>query len=319
MFSGDAIVFTRVVNYNFEDPNFVNRFSQDLFRTHEYLKRIFPDILIEDVNFINVLPQHAIDIIEDNKEENLHFTNYTPYQAANKAKLANIVSQDSSFCDVIIASAFANSRKKVLKFTTPRIRLLERLYMTTKILFAINVILPLVFISFLIYLFFYDLKIDRELTDSIKKKAAVEEKFNEVRSSILDDDKIGSSQIDKIIDFGKVDEVLAKNEIDIFQFFTKLSLMGKHGVIVNSFSYNLSGYDPKSSRSNRLQFKFIVTGKIEIKSGNVEELFGNFDNLVADTKKEFKDYNVKYADLPTDIDFSKEYYEFPINLEITSR
>ncbi len=57
VFSGSSIVFTRVVNYNFEELNFVEKYSQDIYSTFEYLKRLYIDLSIQEFEVINILSE----------------------------------------------------------------------------------------------------------------------------------------------------------------------------------------------------------------------------------------------------------------------
>ena len=319
VFLNNMIIFTRVVNYDFSDKRFAERFAQDIFRTNEYLKRIFPNIKIEDINFINILPQDIIDKIEANKDSDLKFYNLTPYQAAVTAKCSGLVSKNSNFADILIAHTFARARAKILKFTTPKIKSLQKLYIASRLLFIVNVILPLAIAGSATHLVFYNKSIESQMTQLMQKKLSTEKSYKKIKSSILSEEEIANLPIDKIMDFGKINEALINNEIDIFAIFNKLKLIKKHEVIANNFSYRIVDYDPKAQQFPIPKIAFSVFGTINIKSGDINELFQKFDGLVSDTKKTFEDYKSDYSDLPRDLDFSKKYYSFPISLKIESR
>ena len=73
VFSNSSIVFTRVVNYNFEELNFVEKYSQDVYSTFEYLKRLYIDLSIQEFEVINILPEKASNEIMRTKNIELKY------------------------------------------------------------------------------------------------------------------------------------------------------------------------------------------------------------------------------------------------------
>ena len=87
VFSESGIVFTRVVNYNFDEVNFVEKYSQDIYSTFEYLKRLYIDLSIQEFEVINILPEKASIEIMRTKNIELNIRNYTVQGSADLLKI----------------------------------------------------------------------------------------------------------------------------------------------------------------------------------------------------------------------------------------
>ncbi|MFT6077157.1 MAG: hypothetical protein ACJATU_000351, partial [Rickettsiales bacterium] len=133
------------------------------------------------------------------------------------------------------------------------------------------------------------------------------------KSDIKNEEK--SALADAIINFGRIDEILSKNSDNINSVYNQLIFIKSYSVAINSFSYQLTNYKPKLSK-NKTKEIFIVGGVLSDESGDIEALFRKFDNLTLNTKKQFPEDKIKYSELSKDVDFSKKYYSFPINLSI---
>jgi len=167
-------------------------------------------------------------------------------------------------------------------------------------------------------IFIYGYFSDKQMMEVMKKKDISEKMFKKVKSSAFDDDDSGSLPIDEVMDFGRINDALGKGGIDIFDVYKKLKLSAASGAVIKSFIYGISGYNPKNPATIPPP-KFNINGAINTPSGDVEDLFKQYDGLLLATKNAFPNYNVTYSELPKDIDFSKKYYNFSYDLTITGR
>ena len=67
-----------------------------------------------------------------------------------------------------------------------------------------------------------------------------------------------------------------------------------------------------------MSYKIALNGEISNRSGDIEDLFTEFDGLTSQLKKTFDKSKLTYSELPRNIDFTKKYYNFPIDFSITS-
>src|SRR3990167_11164303 len=140
VFSEQGIVFTRVVNYDFAQENFLEKYEQDIYSTFEYLKRLFPDLSMAELDIINVFPDEILTKIKTINNIELNFINYTPNKIAVEIGYPKLLPQNSNFCDLLISKIFALD-KKILKFTTPKITFLEKFFTVLKSSYYLNLLL----------------------------------------------------------------------------------------------------------------------------------------------------------------------------------
>jgi hypothetical protein len=318
VFSKNSIIFTRVVNYDFNNPNFSHQFEQDIFRANEYLKMIFPKLRAQDVVGVNILSEELIKKINKSQGRELNFINYTPNGIAKKFGLTNATSSiKSNFSDVIIANFFVNRKKKVLKFTNPKTSFLGNLYLLLNSCLVINALLTLFIAGSLIKSLFINYHNDEKLIKLRKYRSALQEKIQTINNAALEGE-VGvqdSNLANEIIDFGKIDEVLGNNRVNINPIFSRLSFLHNYSAIASSFSFQLIGYNPKNSTLSK-KFSFSVEGSVDEKDGDVEKLLRKFDTLSMETEKTFSEYKVNFSEVPKGIDFSKKYYSFPFTVVI---
>jgi hypothetical protein len=71
------------------------------------------------------------------------------------------------------------------------------------------------------------------------------------------------------------------------------------------------------SPSKNTSYKINFNGDLFNKSGDIEDLFREFDILTNEVKRNMEKQKVSYAELPRNIDFNKKYYNFPIDFSVT--
>lgn len=321
VFSEDEIIFTRIINYDFNDPDFLEKYEKDIYSTLEYLKRPFPDLNIKDLDIVNIFPEEILGKISKINNIDFNLINYTPYQAASEAGFGNSIPQNSSYSDLLISKSFSLAKKKVLKFTTPKISTLEKLFWIARSTYFLNLLL-MMFITFFCMstIFIYNKLEDQKLVVKIESEAA-KQSLARIKNTVLDGEIFTDSSetidLDKILDIGKTHEVLDSLGTDIFDIYFKLGFIKQHGVKLKSFNYNLSNFTPKAPAKNAI-YRATISGEIANKNGDIENLFTEFDGLTVEMKKTFDKKNIKYTELPRSIDFTKKYYTFPIDFTISN-
>lgn len=323
VFSDQGIVFTRLVDYNFSQENFLERYEQDLYSTFEYLKRLFPDITISELSIINILPPEVIESIKKINSPNLAFTNYTPYEAAVKAGLPKLLPNNSSSCDILISRVFANGQK-ILKFSTPKISYFDKFFITLKASYFFIAFFALTASLVMILSIFSQSGLRESINSAKNQKITALQEFAKVQQSALEGSKINQTDngeeidIERVSDLGKLNQTLGSNHADFIEFYNNLKFIKNYNVKLAKFSYSLNGFNNKLPSANN-NYTFSLRGEISNKSGDIEDLFSEFDGLVAKTKERFDKNRVSYTDLPRDIDFNKKYHQFPIDFIISKQ
>jgi hypothetical protein len=154
-------------------------------------------------------------------------------------------------------------------------------------------------------------------------KNALKEKLEDVNSNQLDaeddgQDKIAESKItiEKIIDIGKLYEALGVEPYHHMEIYKKLEMLNKFDVNITGFLYEKPMLEQKNPRKVD-NYNLAFYGTLFNKTGDVEELFKNFDDFTQNVKKEFADFEITNRELPRDIDFSRKYYEAQIQFKVT--
>ena len=320
VFSGSSIVFTRVVNYNFEELNFVEKYSQDIYSTFEYLKRLYIDLSIQEFEVINILSEKAYSEIMRTKNIELNITNYTVQDSVDLLKIKYLKIEDDFF-DLLINDVFVKS-KKILKFSNQRIKTTETLYFILKSSYVLNIIflISFIFVAFLVFVTNESIskKIDKAQDQKIKA-------FNEFgimkKTSLQGTYQEGDKEvsIERVGDMGRVDEGLSNLDHDFIKTYSLMSFSKDFNIKFSSFSYGLVSFNSHNSTNSSTQKQLILVGKLFNKSGDIENLFTEFDKFVVQMKKTLIDYEVNYNDLPRNIDFNQKYYDFPVEFRIVSK
>ena len=154
VFSERGLIFTRVVTYDFKQKDFLEKYEQDIYSTFEYLKRLFPDLLMSELDIVNVFPDETLEMIKGLHNVELNPINYNPSQLALEAGQGKVLSLDSHFCDLLISKIFSE-KKKILKFSTPKINVLDKFFLILKLSKYLNMaLIALICAAILTSLFF---------------------------------------------------------------------------------------------------------------------------------------------------------------------
>lgn len=321
VFSEHGIIFTRVVNYNFDEPDFLEKYEQDIHSTFEYLKRLFPDLHISELDIINIFSPDILAKLDKISNIDFHFVNYTPYQAAVGSGYNNLIAKDSSFCDLLISKIFANNKKKLLKFTTVKIGMLEKLFLLIRSSYYLNLLLLIVIGAICLFAINSQNIIEEDRSMAEIDRLNASQSLTRVKNAALDGELFTDANeaidIDRILDAGKLHEAIGSVGINVSELYIKLRFVKEYGVKLNNFSYSLLNFSYKSPYSN-VNYKVAFNGEISNRSGDIEDLFTEFDGLTSEFRKTFDKNKVTYSELPRNIDFTKKYYNFPIDFSITN-
>lgn len=321
VFSDHGTIFTRLVSYDVTREDFISSYEQDIYSTYEYLKRSFTNIEISDISIINIVSQEIIDKLDKLTNDSFLIQNLTPFEASKKLGIKRTISSDNSYCDLLLSRLFVKS-KKILQFKTPKITSTKRFFSLYKLSYYFNLFLIIFF--FVEILANIDLRIqyEKQFDDLEVEKFKVYEELNRMQNNVLNIEGDQADQafvdIEKSIESGKIDEALAKKNEQLFNEINNISFVKKHNLILDRISYSQQGYNSLSPNA-KTNYTMLLYGKMINVSGNIDDLFKEFDDLTNEGDLIFKNNKVIYSKLPRDIDFNKKYYDFPINFTISSK
>jgi hypothetical protein len=320
VFSESGIVFTRVVNYNFDEVNFVEKYSQDVYSTFEYLKRLYIDLSIQEFEVINILPEKASIEIMRTKNIELNIRNYTVQGSADLLKIKYLKIEDDYF-DLLMNDIFVKS-KKILKFSNQRIKSAENLYLILKSSYFLNALFLISFIFVAVLVFITNESISEKIDKAQDQKIIALNEFGKIKKSSLQgtyQEGVKEVSIERVGDMGRVEQGLGNFEHDFVKTYSLMNFSRDFDIKFNSFSYGLSSFNSHSSDNKNAERQLTLVGKLYNKSGDIENLFTEFDKFVVQMKKSLVDYDIKYNELPRNIDFNQKYYDFPVEFRIISK
>ena len=320
VFSSQGIVFTRVVNYDFDQPDFLEKYEHDLYSTFEYLKRISPNLMMSELDIVNIFSDKVLSILSKLNNPELNFVNYTPSAAAAKIGVAAAVDSDSSFCDFLISKVFSK-RRKILRFTTPKILVLEKFFLTIKSFYYLNLILLVLIIATGVATIISQDKIAQSVEVVEAERYSVNQELAKLKKLAFEGARISNEDqivtAERVIDFGKIDEVLNFKKNGFIDYYTRLKPLKESGVKIGLFSYSLSNFNSKSPSLNQnCQVSF--SGELSNSTGDIDDLFRKFDALTGTIKKTLAPDQVKYDELPRSLDFTTKYLTYPVSFTINS-
>ena len=318
IFSEQGIIFTRSVYYDFAAKDFLEKYEQDIYSTFEYLKRLIPDIRILEIDIVNIFSKEVLNKIQTISSGELNFLFYTPFEAAVKAGYKKLLPENASYCDLLISKIFANS-KKILKFSTPKILVLEKFFLSLRITYFLNAALSAsLFLSVIVVFLFGDKTTDLLFSAESSRLNAMRE-FSNIKLPKSNEAGLTENgnavDIERVIDMGKIDETMNGVGTDITKFYTNLRYLKTSDVKLFSFIYSLQDFDYKNPATARYLISF--KGDLGNKSGDIDDLFKGFDSLAAKTKKNFSKETVRYTEIPRNIDFVQKYYTFPVEFTVS--
>jgi hypothetical protein len=310
--NNDILIFTRLLNKDSMKLNFGEKLKNDVLRTCEYLKRFSTSFKMKDLMVITITDKETKEKLKNIKIQNVNFVKFTPYEVAKKFNLSDdVISTETKFFDILISSIFIKG-KKVLKFFDADIYKLNQLFFVYT--FLKNAFL---FLTLLIGLII-GLRIYYKANFEIRNETIVQDIAN--KTKILQAKKeeefgLESESVEEIMDIGTISQIIQDSKKDPFNSLAKFyNVQGNLSVAYN-IRWGLVNFDFENLNK---KFKYNVNYEVILlnKSGNIDDLFKKFDLFVKKLSEVFPKNKVTYSKLPSNIDFNKKYYSFPIKVNI---
>lgn len=321
VFSGENIVFTRVVNYNITDENFAEKYIQDIYSTFEYLKRMFIELTIDKFQIINIFPDSAFQKILALGNKEIQQINHTPTQAQEMIGAKNIKIETEDRFDLLIIMAFLKE-KPILKFTTHKIKELENSYLQFKSILITNIAMLAILIFGLLFLFFSNKNIIEDIETAENEKITLSKTLSLARKTAIEGASLeGEKQdisIEIIGDTGKVEEILGEFQPNFSETYASLSF-AKDITEITSFKYRVTDFNSKSPNKGAKK-EMVFNGILFNRSGTIDDLFIEFDNFInKKLKSTLTNFDVKYTEINRNIDFNAKFYEQPIEFTLLEK
>lgn len=320
IFHNHQILFTRLLDYDANDKNFIKKYEKDLYASYEYLKRIYPDISIDHFKIMNIFPDETLSQIKNMKNIEFNIQSFSPFQISEKFNDKYKLSKSSKNSDLLFTRSIFLSKKFLLSFFTPYIIRGKKIYMIMRLSYFAN-LLALLAIGLFTYISITKLKKSVEITSvvKIKKAKAINElsltnKKIKIFEAQIKQDLTPEYSANEIIEISEVFNTLKYKDITPFKEYSKLGFVSSIGVKITTFSYNVRNFN--RDNPNNIKHNILLTGKILNKSGNVDDIFISYDKVKSKFMKEFEGYRVTISELPKNINLAEKYYDFDIKINI---
>jgi len=320
VFSQQGMIFTRVVDYNFENGGDLEKYEHDIYSTFEYLKRLHSDLKISEFEVINILAKNDLDKITKISNVELNFVNYTPNEVAQEIGYGDLLPNDSAYLDLVISKCFYENKKKVLRFSLPKIEFFHKFFLGLKSTYYANLTLLATISIFSILTVFEQEKSSASIANSEMKKISFTEDLAKLNRINIDDLENSEEQIsaERIVDFGKNEETFYSAQQGFIGIYDRLKFIRENNVRIAKISYQIFNKDAKNTQTLK-NFTLKFNGEIKNSSGDIENLFQDFDSLTSQVASNFKNKTIKHSELPRNIDFSKKYYSLPVDFTISNK
>lgn len=320
IFHNNQILFSRLLDYNIDDASFIRKYEKDLYASYEYLKRIYPEISINNFKIFNIFSDDVIQKITQMKNIEFHIKSLSPFQISQKFNDETNLNQKSRNSDLVFTRSLYKSKKFLLRFYTPYIEKGKKIYLAMRMSYFAN-LLALLAIGLFTYVSVNKLKKSVEATSVVKiKKANAINELSLTNKKIKLFEKEISENIapgysgNEIIDVSKIFEVLKYKDIPPFTEYSRLGFVSSLELKITTFSYNIKNY--RQGNPGKTKYSLVITGKILNQSGNVDDIFMTYDKIKSNFIKNFKGYKVDVSELPKNINLAEKYYDFDIKINI---
>jgi len=318
VFNEQGIIFTRVVNYNFSNADFIEKFEQDIYSTFEYLKRLYRDVALNELDIVNIMPDDIIEILKSSANPELNYININPSSIAKEIGNHKIVPSNCSNCDLLISNVFANS-KKFLKFTNDKIKKLEDFFVISISIYYANAI-AIFFIVIAIFgnVFSYHSG-EKKIEQFDSERLSASNELSRIKKTFLSETKENIDAItdspERIDDLGKMQEIFGSITDKNIEFYTNLKFIKNYSVKLNKFSISAGAINSKIP-TQIPSYQISFAGDLINESGDIDDLFASFDELNSAVRKEYDGNEIKTQEMARDMDFTKKYPSYPVTFNI---
>ena len=317
VFNEQGILFTRVVNYDL-NQDFIEKYEQDIYSTFEYIKRLYRDIQLNEIDIVNVFEDKVIDILKNTSNVELNYINFNPIQLCKEIGNDKMLPNNITNCDLIIANSFVNS-KKILKFSNEKIKKLEDFFLISiSIYYANSVMILLIILSIITNIYFHQSS-EKKIEEFENYRSLASDELSRIKKSFLAETQENIETIvdtpDRIDDLGKMQEIFNNITNKNIEMYNKLKFLKSYNVVLDRFV--LTGGSINNKIPSQIpSYQISISGNLVNQTGDIDELFGLFDDLNSAVIKEYEGNEVKGKEMARDMDFTKKYYTYPINFEI---
>ncbi|HSQ97970.1 MAG TPA: hypothetical protein VLL98_04600 [Rickettsiales bacterium] len=313
------LAFTRLIsvevsNNETNHGDLSEHIKNDIIRTSEYIRRFDSNFTFDNLAIITSIPDEEKVRVKDLKVEDAKVFSFSPYEIAKALKIEKGFDRDEIFTDQILGFFIMNNKN--------RVRLGNKI---------INTIFNLTIFSYIFKKFIWLFFLICIITGIIV--GIMDFKYNTIISSLtkqLIDNKeilqnkskqefgMETKDVDKIIDIGSVKDVIDTNFKNPKKSFEKFYLAEDDAGLVYELKWVMNNFEYENI-SNKMNIKITYNMSLLNSEGDVNKLLLKYKELNARLKNIYKSDLIFIDIMPTNMDFNKNYFTYPIKIEVIEK
>ena len=297
VFKNGRLIFTRLSQTieGATEEVLAGGIEQEVQNTIEYLKRLSYDPKSILHIYVIIAPEVKDHITNVNLGDNVFFHALSPFEAANLLEIKQAVLSADKYGDIVLATAFSQNKKPILRLTTDYIRKLDKFYLISKLIKSLTVLIGLSLIILSIICTYNWLNTRSNISD-LKDKLVR-------KSSVLSAAKESASKLPA--DLNDASDLLLianslnqphKSPIDIAK---KLQNINSNSIYITDLSWETDANIKVIDINNTSRTKINISINIEAtnNANNWNVFVENVEKYFLDIEKEFPNFKVEHDNL----------------------
>jgi hypothetical protein len=313
VFCKNKLLFTRILDLESDDKEqFIRNFSETKLRTTEYLKRFLKNFDEKKMNVFTITSKEKKDILSMVNDVRVKHYSLREFGAILGEK--NIDKYQQDYGDILLQRLIMKN-KKTISFSNAEMKSVRMFSLTLSLLQAVRNLAVAILPIFIVISFVSLAKIKTEL---FKVQKTLEDETLELDKKRKDEFGENTKNADEITKIASFYYNLKLNQTNPFNFIVKFAENSHDLILVNEFVWNKNEY-VKHDFTKRYKSTYNINCVLANKSGKVDDLFKMHDNYSKKIKGAFSGYDVIVSNLPKNINFSTNYYYYPLKIDFMER
>jgi hypothetical protein len=313
VFCKNKLLFTRILDLESDDrEQFVRNFLETKLRTTEYLRRFSKNFDDRKMNIFTITSKEKKEILSTTGDAMVKNYSLREFGAILGEKDIDKYQQDYS--DILLQRLIMKN-KKIISFSNAEIKSVRTFSSALSLLQVIRNIAVATLPIFIVMLFISLAKTKNELS---KAQKTLENETLELEKKRKDEFGENTKNADEITKIASFYYNLKLNQTNPFNFIVKFAENSHDLILVNEFTWNRNEYT-KHDFTKRRKSTYNINCVLANKSGKVDDLFKVHDSYSKKIKGAFSSYDVIVSNLPKNINFSTNYYYYPLKMDFMEK
>jgi hypothetical protein len=289
----------------------VRSFLDTKARTNDYLRRFSKDFDERKMNVFTVTTKEKKKMLADIADTSVKCFNFREFGTIFGEKDADKYQQE--YCDILLQKLIMKN-KKIISFSNTEMKEVMVFSSISRVLRFVRNIAVLVVPIAVVMLFASMIKIK---TDLIKIQHSLNNENIELEKKRKDEFGEKAQDASEIIEVASFYDGIKMTQPKPFNFIVKFAENSYDIAMVSDLKWARSGY--VKHNFSKYKSAFSVNGVLVNKSGKVDDLFKIHDTYSKKLKSIFGSYDIVISNLPKNINFTSNYYYYPLKIDFMEK